>query len=70
MKRQNSKVARGLETRRIVYTSRKRPDGRHQEIKVDVRCGTIIDMDYAAALVAVRSSLSLADVRVVRIEAG
>jgi hypothetical protein len=37
---------------------------------VDVRSGTIIDMEYAAALVAVRTSLPLADIKIVRIEAG
>jgi hypothetical protein len=69
MKKQKSKAARGLVTWRIVYTSRKRPNDRHQEIKVDVRCGTVIDMDHAAASVAVRTHLSLDDVRVIRVEA-
>lgn len=35
----------------------------------DVRSGTIIDMEFAAALVAVRTPLPLADIKIVRIEA-
>lgn len=69
MKRRiKSKAQRGLETQRIVYASRSRPHIRNQELKVDVRRGTVIDMDYAAALVAVRTPLSLDEVRIVRIE--
>jgi ADP-ribose pyrophosphatase YjhB (NUDIX family) len=64
MSKRKSKTARGLVTRRIVYTSRQRPDDRPQEIKVNVRRGTIIDLDYAAAMVAIRTHLSLNDVRV------
>ena len=70
MKHTKSKTRRGLVTRRIVYASHQRPHARHQELKVDVRSGTIIDMEYAAALVAVRTSLPLADIKIVRIEAG
>lgn len=68
MKRTKSKAQRGLVTRRIVYTNRKRPHDRHQELKVDVRTGTIIDLDYAAGIVAVRTPLPLADVKIIRIE--
>jgi len=68
-KRTKSKAQRGLVTRRIVYASHKRPHDPHQELKVDVRNGTVIDMDYAAALVAVRTSLALDEVRIIRIEA-
>ena len=63
-----SKEQRGLVTQRIVYASSKRPHAQHQELKVDVRRGTIIDLDYAVALVAVRTPLPLDEVRIVRIE--
>lgn len=68
MNRRKSKAQRGLVTQRIVYASHKRPHDRHQELKVDVRQGTIIDVDYATALVAVRTCLSLAEVRIIRID--
>ncbi len=55
-------------TRRIVYADRKCSPARHHELKVDVREGEIIDLNYAAALVAVRAALPLADVQIVRIE--
>jgi hypothetical protein len=67
-KHTKSKAQRGLVTRRIVYASRQRPHARYQVLKVDVRNGTAIDMEYAAALVAVRTPLSLADIKIVRIE--
>lgn len=70
MKRTKSKARRGLVTRCIVYASHQSPHARHQELKVNVRSGTIIDMEYAAALVAVRTSLLLADIKIVKIEAG
>ncbi|MBV9143550.1 MAG: hypothetical protein JO115_21995 [Pseudonocardiales bacterium] len=70
MKQTKSKAQRGLVTRRIVYASRQRPNARHQVLKVDVRSGTVMDMDFAAALVAVRTPLSLADIKFVRIEEG
>ncbi|MGH3915245.1 MAG: hypothetical protein ACRDTC_17835 [Pseudonocardiaceae bacterium] len=70
MKHMKSKVQRGLVTQRIVYANRKLPHAGHQELKVDVRSGTVIDEDYATALVAVRTPLNLADVKIVRIEAG
>jgi len=69
MKHTKSKAQRGLVTRRIVYANRRRPHDRHQELKVDVRSGTIIDMDYTAGLVAVRTPLHLADVKIIEIEA-
>lgn len=46
----HTKAQRGLVTRRIVYASHQRPHARHQELKVDVRSGTTMDMEYAAAL--------------------
>ncbi|MGH3915208.1 MAG: hypothetical protein ACRDTC_17650, partial [Pseudonocardiaceae bacterium] len=60
MKRHKSKASRGLETRRIVYGNRRRPHDKPQELKVDVHCGEVIDDDYAAAMVAARTTLSLA----------
>ncbi len=69
MKHTKSKAQRGLVTRRIVYADYRRPHARHQELKVDVRSGTLIDVEYAAALVAVRTPLPLADIKIVSIEA-
>ncbi|MGQ0774367.1 MAG: hypothetical protein ACT4NY_08120 [Pseudonocardiales bacterium] len=66
-RRPKSKEARGLETRRIVYGDRRRPYDKPLELKVDVRRGEVIDDDYAAAMVAARTTLPLADVRIVRI---
>ncbi len=68
MRHTKSKAQRGLETRRIVYTNRRHPHSRHQELKVAVPSGTTVDMDYAAAIVAIRTPLLLADVKIVRIE--
>lgn len=67
MKHPKSKAARGLVTRTSVYRDRTRPHSREQQLKVDVRRDEVIDLDYAAAMVAVRTTLALADVRVVRI---
>lgn len=69
MMKRKSKEQRGLVTHRIVYASHQRPHDRHQELKVDLRRGTVIDLDYAAALVAVRTPLPLDEIRVIRIEA-
>ncbi len=68
MKRHKSKAERGLVTQRIVYGSRRYPHARNQELKVDVRRGTVIDMDHATALVAVRTPLRLDEIRIVKIE--
>lgn len=67
-RRTRSKAQRGLVTHRIVYASRKYPHARNQEIKVDVRRGTVIDVNHAVGLVALRAPLSLDEVRIVRIE--
>jgi len=66
-RRPKSKEARGLETRRIVYGDRRRPHDKPQELKVDVRRGEVIDDDYAAAMVAARTTMPLADVRIIRV---
>jgi len=67
-KRIKSKAQRGVVTHRIVYASRKHPHARNQELKVDVRSGTVIDTDHAVGLVAVRTPLPLDEIRIVRIE--
>lgn len=67
-KNRKSKEQRGLVTHRIVYANHRRPHDRNQELKVDVRRGTIIDLGYATAMVAVRTPLPLDAVRVIRIE--
>ncbi|MGQ0774123.1 MAG: hypothetical protein ACT4NY_06855 [Pseudonocardiales bacterium] len=67
-RRIKSKAQRGLVTHRIVYASRKNPHIRNQELKVDVRRGTIIDVDHATGLVAVRTPLPLNEIMIVRIE--
>lgn len=67
-KRTKNKTKRGSVTHRIIYANRKYPHARNQEIRVDVRHGTVIDNDHAAGLVAVRTPLPLDEVRIVRIE--
>ena len=68
MTKRKSKARRGLVTHRIVYASRRHPHARNQELKVDVRRGTVIDTDHAAGLVAIRTPLSLDEVRIIRID--
>ena len=67
-KRTRSKAERGVVTHRIVYASRTHPHSRNQELTVDVRRGTVIDTDHAMGLVAVRTPLSLDEIRIVRVE--
>ncbi|MGH3869768.1 MAG: hypothetical protein ACRDQ4_27445 [Pseudonocardiaceae bacterium] len=67
MKHTKNKKNRGLATRRIVYKSSKHPHDRHRELQVDVPHGEIIDARYAAAMVAVRTGMPLADVSIVTI---
>lgn len=67
MKRPRSKASKGLETRRIVYGNHRRPHEKPQELKVDVRRGEVIDDDYAAAMVAARTTVPLADIRIIKI---
>jgi hypothetical protein len=50
-----------------VYTSTKRPHDRLQELTVDVPHGEVMDADYAAAMVAVRTGIPLAEVTIVTI---
>jgi hypothetical protein len=67
VKHTKNKKRGGLATRSIVHKSNKHPHQRHRELKVDVPRGEIIDASYAAAMVAVRTGASLADVDIVKI---
>jgi hypothetical protein len=67
VKHTKSKKNRGLATRRIMYKSSKHPHDRHRELKVDVPLGEIVDDRYAAAMVAVRTGVPLAEVNIVTI---
>lgn len=67
MKHTKSKSSRGLVTMRIVFKNRKRLHDPPQELKVDLLRGERIDESYAAAMVAVRTSTPLADVKIVEI---
>jgi len=67
-KRPKSKAERGLVSMRIVYASHGLPRARHQELKADVRPGTVIDVDHATGLVAVRTTMPLNEVRIISIE--
>jgi hypothetical protein len=62
-----NKKSSGLVTRRIVYTSAKRPHDRPRELVVDVPRGEVMDADYAAAMVAVRTDMPLVEVSIVTI---
>jgi hypothetical protein len=68
VKRTKSKKGRELTARSIVYKSNKHPHERHRELKVNVPRGEIIDYRYAAAMVAVRTGVPLADVDIVKIQ--
>jgi hypothetical protein len=65
-----SKKRRGLVARSITYTSAKRPRDRPRELIVDVPHGEVMDADYAAAMVAVRTGMPLAEVTIVAISGG
>lgn len=65
-----SKKRRGMVARSITYTSTKRPRDRPRELIVDIPPGEIIDTDYAAAIVAVRTGIPLAEVTIVTITGG
>lgn len=67
MKHTKSKSSRGLVTKRIVYRNRQRPHDRPQELRIDVRRDEIVDTDHAAVMVAVRTSVSLNNVKIVEI---
>ena len=59
------KKNRGLVARRTTYTSTRRPHDRYRELMVDVPHGEIMDADYAAAMVAVRTGMPLAEVTII-----
>jgi hypothetical protein len=67
VKHVRSKKDKWLTTRNIVYKSSQHPHDRHRELKVNVPRGEIMDADYAAAMVAVRTGMPLADVNIVKI---
>jgi hypothetical protein len=62
-----SKKSRGPTTRSIMYTSTKHPHDRPRKLIVDVPHGEVMDADYAAAMVAVRTGMPLAEVTIVTI---
>jgi hypothetical protein len=62
-----SKASRGIVTRTIRYQDRRNPPGRPQTLKVDLRRGEHLDAEYAAALVAARAGVPLAQVTVLEI---
>ena len=70
MKHFKRKRNRGLVTKRIVYLDRRHPHERPQEITADFRHSDVIDDDYAAAVVAVRTSIPLNQVKIVKIVGG
>jgi hypothetical protein len=62
-----SKKSRGPTTRSIMYTSTKRPHDRLRKLIVEIPHGEAMDADYAAAMVAVRTGMFLAEVTIVTI---
>ena len=68
MKHTKSKKSRGLVAKNLVYKSNKHPHDQFRELKVDVPQGEIIEPSYAAAMVAVRTSIPLEDVHIVKIQ--
>lgn len=56
-----------LIARSITYRSTQRPHDRPEELTVNVPYGEAIDTGYAAAVVAVRTGMSLAEVTIVTI---
>jgi hypothetical protein len=67
VKHTKRRTSRRLVTRRLVYKNHKRPHDRPQELKVDVPRDEVIDTDYAAAMVAARTTTPLADVKIIKI---
>jgi hypothetical protein len=59
----------GLVARSIAYRSTQRPHDRPEELTVRVPCGEVVDAGYAAAVVAVRTGMPLAEVTIVTISA-
>lgn len=67
MKHLKRRNRRGLVTKRIVYRNRRHAHDRSQEMKVNIRRGETLDPDYAAAMVAVRASIPLNNVKILEI---
>lgn len=67
MKHTKRKKRRELVTRCIIYRNNRRPHDRPMELKVDVPRGDEVDADYAAATVAARTTMPLADVQIIDI---
>ncbi len=61
------KKRRWLVARSITYTSTKRRHDRHRELIVDISQGEIMDADYAAAIVTVRTGMPLTEVTIITI---
>ena len=59
----------GVVARRIAYRNTQRPRDRPEELTVNVPHGEVIDTGYAAAVVAVRTGMPLAEVTIVTISA-
>ena len=62
-------MSTGVVARRIAYRSTQRPRDRPEELTVNVPHGEVIDIGYAAAVVAVRTGMPLAEVTIVTISA-
>lgn len=67
VKHTKSKSRRGLVAKRIVYRNRRRPHDRPQELKIDVRRDETVDTCDAAAMVAVRTSIPMSNVKIIEI---
>lgn len=67
MRHTTNKKNRKLTTRSIAYKSTKHPRDRLRELTVNVPRGEIVDTRYAAAMVAVRTGMPLAEVSIVTI---
>jgi hypothetical protein len=63
----SKKKRRDLITVRIIYRNRQHPHDRPRELTVDFRRGEQVDADYAAGIVAVRTSMPLAEVQIIDI---
>lgn len=65
MKHLRKKKNRCLVTWRIVYRDRRNPYQRPQEITAEMRHGHLVDNDFAAAVVAVHTSIPLHAVQII-----
>jgi hypothetical protein len=68
VKHTKGKKSKGLVAKSIMYKSNKHPHDQFRELKVNVPQGEIIEPSYAAAMVAVRTSIPLEDVHIVKIQ--